>query len=38
VFHVPAGSAAYEYGYRFGTCEEGERETYAAGGARFVEP
>lgn len=28
IFRVPLGSAAYIVGYRWGTCEESERESY----------
>lgn len=33
VIALPAGSAAYNMGYRFGTCERAELPVYLAGGA-----
>lgn len=37
VFKVPPGSTAYGMGYRYATCEEGERDQYVADGAEFLE-
>lgn len=35
VFRVPPQSAAYQMGYRYGTCREDEVAAYRAGGAVF---
>jgi hypothetical protein len=37
IFKVKPGTAAHDYGIRFGTCNESERADYAEGGAEFVD-
>lgn len=37
VFKVPKHSRAYQFGYRYATCEASERQAYQADGAVFVE-